>query len=268
VRSDRTDAAQLLIDPDAHPVIAHRGASGYAPENTLPSFERAAELGADALEMDVHVTADGVPVVIHDATLERTTDMAGLVAALPLARLREADAGARFSPDGGRTFPFRGRGVRIPTFAEVVDAFPDLPLVIEVKTPRAQEAAKRVLAERAAAARCVITSASSAALAAFREPPWICGAATPQVAQLRFPIVPRSRGAPVPYRALFVPLRYYGLTVPTPRFIRAARQLGCPVHIWTVNDPANARALWARGIAGVVTNYPDVMLAERARTYV
>ena len=264
MRSDRTDAAQLLIDPDAHPVIAHRGASGYAPENTLPSFQLAVEQGADALEFDVRITADGVPVVIHDPTLERTTDASGAVALLTLAQLTAADAGARFTPDAGRTFPYRGRGIRVPTLEEVVDAFPHTRLVIEIKTPAAQEAVKRVLAERGVAGQCVVASANAAALAAFREPPWLCGAATPDIARLRFPLVYRRRGAPA-CRAFFVPPRYYRMPVPTPRFVAAARRLGCPVHVWTVNDPAAARALWARGIAGVVTNYPDLMLSERAK---
>lgn len=262
--ADRSPAAHLLIDPDAHPVIGHRGASGSAPENTLPSFQLAVERGADALEMDVRVTADGVPVVLHDATLDRTTDRTGAIAGVTLAELREADAGARFSPDGGRTFPYRGRGIRVPTFAEVVDAFPDTPLVIEIKTPAAQEAARRVLAERGAAGRCVVSAASPASLTAFREPPWLVGASAPEVARLRFPLVYRSRVASACH-AFFVPPRYYGITVPTPRFIATARRLGCPVHVWTVNEAPAARELWARGVAGIVTNYPERMLEARER---
>ncbi|HUK64913.1 MAG TPA: glycerophosphodiester phosphodiesterase family protein, partial [Dongiaceae bacterium] len=103
-----------LLDPGARLVIGHRGAAAEAPENTMASFERAAELGVDALEFDVHVTADGHAVVIHDPTLRRTTDRDGAVAALTLEQLRAADAGARFTRDGA-TFPFRGRGVRVPT---------------------------------------------------------------------------------------------------------------------------------------------------------
>src|SRR5204862_7422311 len=94
-----------LLDLDARPVIAHRGASGVAPENTLPAFELALRQGADALELDVRLTRDGAAVVIHDATLERTTDLAGPVLAHTLAELRMADAGARFTLDRGRTFP-------------------------------------------------------------------------------------------------------------------------------------------------------------------
>src|ERR687883_1387791 len=83
----------VLLDPNAHPVVAHRGASARAPENTLRAFELALEEGADALELDVHATADDVPVVVHDPTLDRTTNVAGAVAALPLERVHAADAG-------------------------------------------------------------------------------------------------------------------------------------------------------------------------------
>ena len=108
-----TAGTSLLLDLDAHPVIAHRGASAFAPENTLVGFERAAAFGAEAFELDVHVTADDQPVVIHDATLDRTTDRRGAIATMTYAAIREADAGARFTTDRGATFPFQGRGIRV-----------------------------------------------------------------------------------------------------------------------------------------------------------
>ncbi|HEY7614826.1 MAG TPA: glycerophosphodiester phosphodiesterase family protein, partial [Gemmatimonadales bacterium] len=98
-----------LLDLTAHPVIAHRGASAEAPENTLPAFEAATKGGADAFELDVRLTADGAPVVIHDATLDRTTDRMGPVRGLTLAELRSVDAGSRFAPARGQEYPFRGQ---------------------------------------------------------------------------------------------------------------------------------------------------------------
>src|SRR5919199_3937577 len=168
----------VLLDLHAHPVVAHRGASARAPENTLPAFELALEEGADALELDVRTTADDVAVVIHDATLDRTTNASGAVATLPLERVRAADAGARFSPNGGRTFPWRGRGLQLPTLDEVLVAFPTTPLVIEIKTARAQEAVRRTLVERRALDRCVVMSFLANALTLFRESPWLTGAST------------------------------------------------------------------------------------------
>jgi glycerophosphoryl diester phosphodiesterase len=259
-------ALRPLLDPDAHPVIGHRGAAGDAPENTLPSFALAVEQGADALELDVHTSADGVPVVIHDPTLDRTTDRAGAVAALSLARIREADAGARFSPDGGRTFPFRGRGVRVPTLAEVLEAFPDRALVIEIKTARAQDAVRRLLLEHGAAGRCIVASADGAAVQAFRAPPWLTGASGLEPARLRFAL-PWRRATAVPYAALFVPERHRGIPVVTPGFVAAARALAVPVHVWTVNDEARARRLWKRGVSGLISNFPGRMLALRAELF-
>ena len=99
--------------------IAHRGASRVAPANTLAAFEKAAELGADGIELDVHLSADGVPVVIHDFTVDATTDGSGRVGDLTLTRLKELDAGSSFSLDFA--------GERIPTLAEVLDSVSNHP---------------------------------------------------------------------------------------------------------------------------------------------
>ena len=252
-----------LLDLDARPVIAHRGASGLAPENTLPAFELAVRQGADALELDVRLTRDGAAVVIHDATLERTTDRSGPVLAHTLAELRMADAGARFTRDRGRTFPFRGTGVHIPTLAEVLWTFPKVPVLVEVKEPEVQEAVRRVLLQEDAAGRCVPASEHGAALQTFRAPPFVIGACAGDIAQLYWAVMFRRRLPQPGYRLLSVPQRHRGLPVPTSRFVAAARSLGCPVHVWTVNDAATARRLWARGVAGIVTDVPDVVGAAR-----
>jgi glycerophosphoryl diester phosphodiesterase len=253
-----------LLDLAARPVIAHRGASGLAPENTLPAFELAIRQGADALELDVRLTRDGAAVVIHDATLERTTDRSGPVLAHTLAELRTADAAARFTLDRGRTFPFRGTGVRIPTLAEVLWAFPKVPVLVEVKEPEVQETVRRVLLQEDAAERCVPASEDGGALQAFREPPFAFGACGSDIAQLYWAVMFRRRLPQAGYRFLSVPHRHRGLPVPTSRFVAAARSLGSPVHVWTVNDAATARRLWARGVAGIVTNVPQMVRDARA----
>lgn len=249
-----------LLDPDAHPVIGHRGASGYAPENTLPSFELAASSGVDAIELDVHLTADGTVVVIHDATLDRTTDRTGAVAALPYAAIREADAGARFSLDGGRTFPFRGRGVHVPTLEEVLTAVPDLPLVLEIKTLRVQDEAVRILTRFGCKTRAIVSSFDPLCVSRFRAEGWATGAASGEVARFKF--APRAPAA-VPFRALFVPLSWRGIPVPTVGLVRRARAFDVPVHVWTVNDPLIGVRLWRRGCAGMIGNYPDRLIAAR-----
>jgi glycerophosphoryl diester phosphodiesterase len=254
-----------LLDLSARPVIAHRGASGAAPENTLAAFELAVRQGADAFELDVRLTGDGVPVVLHDPTLERTTDRAGPLAALRLADLRDIDAGARFTLDGGRTFPFRAADVRIPTLAEVLRGFPEMPVLLEIKEAAAQGAVGQVLIEEKAVERCVIASEQHAALQLFREPPFAVAASAAEIGALYRAVLFRRVPISLPYRLLSVPVRHCGLPVPTRAFVAAARGLGCPVHVWTVNDAATALTLWGRGVAGMVTNFPELILRTREK---
>jgi glycerophosphoryl diester phosphodiesterase len=252
-----------LLDLEARPVIGHRGAAGLAPENTLAGFEIAAGLGVDAFELDIQLTADGAPVVLHDDTLDRTTDRTGPVVAITLAELRSADAGARFTADGGRTFPFRGREVRVPTLGEVLWAFPAMPVLVELKHASAQEAVRRVLTQEAAVERCVLAAADPAALERFRQPPFACAASGPEIGQLYRAALLRRRLPPPRYQCLSVPERWRGLPVPTRGFIAAARRVGCPVHVWTVDPPATAERYWGRGACGIVTNRPDAILGVR-----
>jgi glycerophosphoryl diester phosphodiesterase len=248
-----------LLDLSARPVIAHRGASGAAPENTLAAFELAVRQGADAFELDVRLTADGVPVVLHDPTLDRTTDRAGLLAALRLADLRDIDAGFRFSPDGGRTFPFRAADVCIPSLTEVLRGFPDMPVLLELKEVAAQGTIRQVLIEEKAVERCVLASENHAALQMFREPPFATAASAAEIGVLYRAVLFRRVPMSLPYRLLSVPVRHRGLPVPTRSFVAAARGLGCPVDVWTVHLAATARRLWGRGVAGMVPNFPEVI---------
>lgn len=252
-----------LLDLSARPVIAHRGASGSAPENTLPAFELAVRQGADAIELDVRLTRDGVPVVLHDPILDRTTDRRGPLSALSLAELHEVDAGARFSTDGGRTYPFRGGTTRVPSLTEVLRGFPEIPVMVEIKEPAAQEAVRRLILEEGAAERCVLASEHHAALQVFREPPFAVAASGEEIAALYRGVLLRRVPATVKYRTLSVPERHRGLRVPTRSFVAAARRLGCPVHVWTIDDPAVAQRLWGLGVSGIVTNLPDRIIPAR-----
>ena len=254
-----------LLDLTMRSIIAHRGASGSAPENTVPAFELAVETGADALELDVRLTGDGVPVVLHDAVLDRTTDRKGPLRNFTLEQLRDVDAGARFTADAGRTHPFRGAGVRVPTLQEVLRAFPEMPCMVEIKEPEAQEAVRQVVLEERAVDRCVLAAEHHAALAVFREPPFATAASGAEIGALYRSVLFRRLPASVPYRCLSVPLRHRGLPVPTRGFVAVARRLGCPVHVWTINEPATARLLWSRGVTGVVTNYPELIRSTPPR---
>ena len=112
--------------------MAHRGGRQLWPENTLTAFRGAAAMGVDVLEMDVHSSSDGVLVVLHDDTIDRTTDGMGLVHDYPLTALQALDAGYQWTADEGATYPFRGQGIAIPTLAEVLEAFPDAFLNVEI----------------------------------------------------------------------------------------------------------------------------------------
>lgn len=258
-----------LLDLALHPVIGHRGASGLAPENTLESFSLALEQGAEALEFDVRLSADGIPVVIHDPTLERTTDRAGAVDRLTAAELREADAGFRFTTDGGTTYPWRGRGARIPTVREVLERFPSTPLLIEIKVTTAARPLHRLLLEHGAADRVVVASFLDEALRSFpAEQGWATSASRSGTFRLWIRAA-FGLGAPrAPYRTYTVPEYYKDrIHVATRALIRAARRAGRPVHVWTVNEPSRAARLWAWGASGMITNFPALLLAERARHF-
>jgi glycerophosphoryl diester phosphodiesterase len=247
----------LLLDPGGRPVIGHRGAAAYAPENTLASFAKALELGADALEFDLRRSADGVAVVMHDPTLDRTTDRSGPVASLTAAELAQVDAGYRFDEHGEGSFAFRGKGIGVPTLREVILRFPSVPLLIEIKEPQVQEAVARDLIELSATGRAVIAGDDWRALTGFERPPFTRGASRRDIASLFF-----RWGQPAPgCRCYAVPESYYGLTVPSRRFVRSAHRRDSTVHVWTVDNAKAALALWARGVNGIVTNRPDVIRA-------
>ena len=168
-----------LLDMNARPIVGHRGNAAHAPENTIESFRQAVDLGVDALELDVHLSRDGHVVVIHDSTLDRTTDGSGRVERLPLSEIRRVDAGARFTRDGGTTRPYRGTGVRVPSLDEVLGAFPRTPLLIEIKADAASGPARALIERHGAMDRCIVASFSESAMDAFR------GSGMPQGASRR-----------------------------------------------------------------------------------
>ena len=243
--------------------MGHRGCPARAPENTLESFAHAVAAGARALELDVRLTRDGVPVVLHDATVDRTTSGRGAVAALSLARLAELDAGARFTRDGGRTTPARGLGVRVPTLDAVLAAFPDTPMIVEIKVVAAADAVRALLERHGSATRTLVASFHARALDPFRDAPFAIGATQREVRRLLRAALTR-RPLPRPrYHAITVPPRYRGLPLPLGRFARLLRPHGVAVHAWTIDDPAAARALWAAGVSGIVTNDPGAVSGGR-----
>ena len=251
-------------------VIAHRGGAALRPENTLLAFRHALALGADVLELDVRATADGRLVVLHDPTVDRTTDGGGAVAALTLGAVRRLDAGHRFTTDGGRTFPYRGRGVTVPTLDELLTALPEARLSIEIKPPAAPLAVPVCAALRTARAadRATVASFDSIGLEHFRAVcPEVATGATPFEVG-RFVTASALRILPLPHPAasvLQLPERYRGIPVLTPTVLATAHARGLPVHAWVIDDAADMRRLLALGVDGIVTDRPDVLLAVLGR---
>lgn len=254
----------ILLDPLAQPVIGHRGNRAFAPENTLESFLEAVALGADAIEFDVQVSRDGVPVVMHDATLDRTTDGNGRVAQYSVSELQRLDAGARFTRDAGRSFPWRGRGARISTFDEIIDALPrSLPCIVELKTPAATEPVRQAIRRHGLAPRIIVAGFDAQAIRPLRGAGFALGASTPDVLALLPAALLRWRATPRHVQALCIPQRWHGLPVPIAALARALRGSGATIHVWTVNEASAAQALWAVGVQGIISDDPGAMLAAR-----
>lgn len=256
-------------------VIGHRGAAGVRPENTLPSFEHAVDVGVDAVEFDLQCTRDDELVVMHDPFVDRVTEGEGSVKEMSYDELAELDAGFRFSPAGEDGHPYRGRGIRVPRLEEVLEVTGDLPLIAEVKSRRAGRRLAEWLRESSrgqqARSRLLVGGFSREALQGpRREARWSC--ATQE--DLRWYVLLSKLGLgglAVPERpdALMLPERYRGiLPVVTDAFVDRAHRDGLGVYVWTVNDPERMRRLHGMGVDGMLSDYPERLkrLYERELT--
>ncbi|MBA2377902.1 MAG: glycerophosphodiester phosphodiesterase [Actinomycetota bacterium] len=259
-------------DPRWPTNLAHRGASVRAPENTMEAFRIGLdEGGAGGLEMDAHLTRDGEVVIIHDDDVDRMTDGTGFARDMTLEEIRRLDAGYRFSPDGA-SFPYRGRGLRIPTLREVYESFPEAAVNVELKEDQSgiQESVLDLIEEFDAERRTLVASFGYSIMRHFRR---VSGGRVSTSAS-RFEIsvfyfaskVFLEKFVPVNYDALQVPTRHRGLEIVTPRFIKAAHSRGVRVDVWTVNDGKEMGRLLDLGADVIMTDEPEKLsktLAER-----
>jgi len=244
-------------------VVAHRGGAGLRPENTRLAFDHARDLGVDGFECDVHLSKDGEPVVIHDATLDRTTDARGPVSARTAAELSQVDAGFHFDPEGG--FPFQARAGGVLRLAELLERYAPLPIIIEIKgtRPDVAERAIAVVREARAEPRVIIAGFSSTVMdAARRFAPGLPTSASREegrsaIQRSYFWLRPKLTG----YRAFLVPFERDGRRFPR-RFVTLASRAGIPVHAWTVNNGADMRLLAGWGAKAILTDIPDVALMQ------
>lgn len=239
-------------------LVAHRGGSALAPENTMAAFESAVDQwGADMLEMDVHQSADGRIVVIHDATVDRTTDGSGAVAALRWDELRELDAGYRFRDLSGEA-SFRGGGVRLPLFEDVLERFPRTRINVEAKAADVTAGLIEVIRRCGATHRVLVaaTEEESRGIHHGYEGP---SSASRRQLRLAHTLLRLGLGRfHVPDTdALQLPDTWEGRRIVTPELVAWAHRLNLPLHVWTIDEEDDMRRLLAWGVDGIQTDRPD-----------
>ena len=251
-------------------VIAHRGGKGLWPENSLFAFERASDLGVDMLEMDLHLSSDGELVVIHDRTLNRTTNGQGRVAEHSLTQLQALDAAYNWTADGGQSYPYRGQGIRIPTLTEVLQRFPDAAKVIEMKVPDVgmEAALCEALQSHQQIDRVVIGSFYDRSLQLFREQcPGVATSAGPGSVRMLVALNWVGLGSLLSpsYQALQIPEAHDGLLIASPSLFKTASERGLNIQMWTINEQADMRRLLDKGAHALITDYPDRALQVLGR---
>jgi len=259
---ERAAARHPFFAADRPLVFAHRGGSALAPENTLAAFEQALAFGADGLELDVHLSRDGVVVVHHDRTLDRTTNLSGPIAARGASELARADAGYAFRAGGA--FPFRGRGLGVPALADVLARCRACRVIVELKVDTLEMARAAVETVRAADAldRVCFGAFGRRVLREVRrlEPAAATSAARAEVRWALYRLRcgwPRTRAA---YGGYQVPERAGRTRIVSPVFVEAAHRASLAVQVWTVDRAADARRLLDWGVDALITDRPDVMV--------
>lgn len=249
-------------------LLAHRGGSALAPENTIAAFDTGLARGADGLELDVHLSRDGVVVVHHDRTLDRTTNLVGPIGDRTADELARADAGYAFRPLSELSetagFPFRGQGLGVPTLVQVLKRYPHAPIVIELKVNRPEfaRAVVEVVKQADAVERVCLGAFGRQVLREARRlaPALATSAAREEVrwalyrSWCRWPVTNMS------YAGYQVP-EWAGRTrVVSERFVADAHRAGLGVQVWTVDREADAARLLDWGVDALITDRPDIIV--------
>jgi glycerophosphoryl diester phosphodiesterase len=221
--------------------------------------------GADGIELDVHLSADGVPVVHHDATLDRTTNASGPIAARTAAELARVDAGFRFERDGA--FPFRNQGIGVPALREVLARHPDALTIIEMKVddPALGQAVAEDVRRASAVERVCVGGygTRSATAARMALPEMACSACLHEVRVALYRTWARWPVRRVRYGGYQVPETVGRRRVVSPRFLRFAHAAGLKVHVWVVDEDEEMRRLLEWGVDGLISNRPDLAIRVR-----
>ncbi|MFC4322784.1 glycerophosphodiester phosphodiesterase [Litchfieldia salsa] len=246
-------------------VIAHRGGAGIAPENTLYAFKMAERLGVDAIELDVRMSKDKELIVIHDETVDRTTDGTGLVSNLTLDQLKEFDAGYRLKMEK-RGYPFRNRGIQIPTLEEVFQEIKHTSFVIEIKdtNPKVEKKVAKLIKKYKLKKKVIVGSFNDESIKRFANStegkvPIGTGAET-----LKFYVflhkLHLDRIYPLKRNAVQIPVKAGHIDLATERLVNTMRERNIAIHYWTINDEKTMKELIKLNVDGIITDFPNKML--------
>ena len=247
-------------------VFAHRGGMGLFPENTIIAFENAEKLGVDVLEIDVHPTKDGKVVVIHDDSIDRTTNGKGRISEFTYEELEKFDAAYNFSLDNGKTFPYRGKGIKIPLLSDVLSQFQNMKISIEIKETdgKIEEKVIELIKNYKMEDKVIIASEEFEILKKIRE-------INPEIATSMSEKEVRSFYTSfVTYillnfykpkaDALSIPPEAEGRTLANKNFINSSHKKGLKIFVWTINEEEEMRELIKFGVDGIITDYPDKLI--------
>lgn len=246
-------------------VIAHQGGDGVWPGNTLFAFQHAVDLGVDAIETDLRMTQDGVLVISHDEDVDSKSDGKGRLVDLTFAELQELDVAYNWSPDGGKTFPYRGQGITYTSLEEAFKTFPDVLFNIDMKQadPPIEEAFCRLIRQYNMQDKVIAASFSHKNNLAFRK---LCPEVTTSADEaetrsfvlLNFAYLGRLYSPA--FKVFQVPTSSGRIPVVTRRFVNAAHERRVRVDVWTIDDPEEMKRLIALGVDGVMSDRPDLLM--------
>jgi len=266
----KTIQQKSFFDHERPLVIAHQGGELLAPSNTMTAFTKAAEMGVDVLETDIHITKDGHLVTIHDPSVNRTTNGKGNVADLTLAEIQALDAGYHFKDLEGN-YSFRGKGVYIPSVEELFQNFKDIKIEIEIKDDnppeRIEEIASKLwnlIEKYQMEEKILIGSFDQDILETFEKNAKGRTAISAGKQEVKKFVVTHKfllRNLYVPKVDAFqIPVKDSGFDLTDQRLIDGAHRLGMDIHYWTIDDPKTMEKLIEAGADGILTNRPDLLL--------
>jgi len=251
--------------------IAHRGGSALWPENTLHAFRKSIELGVDVIDMDVRMSLDGHLVIMHDSTLERTTDGRGKVKELNLSQLKKLDAAYFWDPEQNHSYPLRGTGIKIPTLEEVFESFRGAGINIEIKqlSPSIVKPLCNLIKKYNLKQKVIVGAFLSSTINSFRRtcPEVATSASTGEILDFYYSTLDEDFYDSYNLKAdlLQVPQNLGSLEIISKNFIEAAHSKNIPVQVWTINDTDTMKNLIQLGVDGIFTDHPDRLLSVLER---